>query len=73
MFICNTERKKRPEEREEPFHKDIIKEAKENGWGLLTTLELFHAYELFYEGKISREDIKKSMITQVGVITLTKK
>ncbi len=73
LFICNTERKKRPEEREKPFHKNLIQEAKENGWGLLTTLELFHAYELFCEGELSSEDIKKSMITQVGVIVLTKK
>ena len=73
LFIFNAERKKRPDEREKPFHKNLIKEAKENGWGLLTTLELFHAYELLYEGKISSDDIKKSMITQVGVIVLTKK
>ncbi len=73
LFICNTERKKRPDEREKPFHKDLIEEAKKNGWGLLTTLELFHAYELLYEGKISSDDIKKSMNKQVGVIVLTKK
>ncbi len=72
LLICNTEQKIEPRDRKEPFHERTIDEAIKLGWGLLSTLELFHALEKVASKEIDKEQILVALEEQVGVIKLTK-
>jgi len=72
LFICNTERNIKPEERKNPFDKNLIKESEKLDWGLLTTQELLKTYEQQSKGKISNEEIRRRLSSESGEIILSK-
>lgn len=57
IFICNAFRKKIPNERSSFFYKKVIDFSKIHNWGLLSTLNLYHALLKIRDGKLKKGEV----------------
>ncbi len=68
LFICNAFRDIIPTTRESYFHERVIELSKVHHWGLLSTLELYHALLKIRKKELKKEDIIAAIENQEGII-----
>ena len=68
IFVCNAFREKVPTKRGLFFHERVIELAKVHHWGLLSTLNLYHALLKIHEKELRKEDVMSAIENQEGII-----
>lgn len=69
IFIINHFRDKNPSERGQPFSEGALELAKNNGFCLLTTIDLFKLYNKFLKNEMQIEQIKEIMQNTKGLLS----
>ncbi len=70
IFICNSYRNIKPEERGNFFDQKIINISESHEWGLLSTLELYKSLLKIWNGELTKEEVSSIIENQIGVIKI---